>query len=763
MYTHSTIIRFTFVAIMATLFIACAPTKYVPPQNTLLSEVALTSNRTAIKPKHYRQYVRQEPNVSWLGVARVPLAIYNTSGSDSTWLNRVLRRLGEAPSIYDSLQAQQSADYIQLALRNKGYLSATVHYDTLTTKRQTKVTYHLRPGHIYTVRQLHKAHSDSAIAAQVDSIQKQSLLYEGMPLSSTILDAERTRVATHLRNKGYFFYHKDLISFIADSTHQEKGVDLTMRFVQGKDSLRTQQRYRIGHVHVFIDVLNEDTNIDSIHYRNRIYYFKRGTRLPLSYELLHRSIHFDVGDYYDERRTTSSYHSLGALPIIKSSALRFADLHDRDLLRAMVYIQLNKPNAITAELEGTNTAGDLGAAASVAYTHKNRFRGGETFTVKLRGAYEAIGRIEGYDRGDYVEFNSEATLKFPTLLAPFFNTTQRHVVASSEISASYSLQNRPEFRRRVTTGTWRYTWTRHGSRLRHSYDLLSLNYVSMPWVSNTFHRLYLDQANNYNSLMRYSYNDLFIMSSAYGITFLSKSPSENNSYRHNGYQIKGKIETAGNLLQAYSHLFRTKRDAHGQREVFGVAYSQYVKFDADFVKHWSIDERNSLVFHTAAGVSIPYGNSKVVPYEKRYFSGGANSVRGWAARELGPGAYRPEDGLINYITQTGNIKLDLNLEYRTNFWGKLHGAAFIDAGNVWTIRRYQDQAGGVFQPLTFYKQLAASYGLGIRLDLGYFVLRFDGGMKAINPAAQSHKERYPLLHPRFSRDFTLHFAVGYPF
>ncbi len=166
--------------------------------------------------------------------------------------------------------------------------------------------------------------------------------------------------------------------------------------------------------------------------------------------------------------------------------------------------------------------------------------------------------------------------------------------------------------------------------------------------------------------------------------------------------------------------------------------------------------------HAALGVAVPYGNSNILPYEKRYFSGGANSVRGWSVRELGPGSFQGHDGRIDFINQTGDIKLDLNVEYRTHLFWKLDGAAFIDAGNIWTIRDYKDQPGGQFRIDEFWRQIAVSYGLGIRLNLGYFILRFDGGMKAINP---SYKDRrhYPIAHPNFKRDFTFHFAVGMPF
>jgi outer membrane protein assembly factor BamA len=187
-----------------------------------------------------------------------------------------------------------------------------------------------------------------------------------------------------------------------------------------------------------------------------------------------------------------------------------------------------------------------------------------------------------------------------------------------------------------------------------------------------------------------------------------------------------------------------------------------VKADIDYAKNFVIDERNSLVFHAGLGVAVPYGNSKSLPFEKLYFSGGANSVRGWRVRSLGPGSYRGDGNTIDYVNHTGDIKLDLNLEYRTFLFWKLNGAAFIDAGNVWNIRNQGIQSEGVFKFNRFYKQLAVSYGLGIRFDLDFLILRFDGGMKAVNPM-YTGRDRYPIISPDFKRDFAFHFAVGYPF
>ena len=279
-----------------------------------------------------------------------------------------------------------------------------------------------------------------------------------------------------------------------------------------------------------------------------------------------------------------------------------------------------------------------------------------------------------------------------------------------------------------------------------------MNYIYMPWISETFKHEYLDSVSSRNAILRYNYEDLFIMKIGFGLSY-------NNGVR----ALKANFETAGNLLNLSSNLFSFKKNTDGQYTLFNIAYAQYVKVDFDYTRVFQFDTHNSLVLHGGIGVAYPYGNSKILPFEKRYFSGGANSVRGWGVRRLGPGTYRGTNGGIDFINQTGDIKLDLNVEYRTFLFWKINGALFIDAGNIWTIRKYDEQPGGEFRFDKFYKQIAVSYGLGLRLNFDYFILRFDAGMKAINPAYENSREHYPLLHPKWSRDFTFHFAVGLPF
>ena len=414
---------------------------------------------------------------------------------------------------------------------------------------------------------------------------------------------------------------------------------------------------------------------------------------------------------------------------------------------------MNKPSTISFQPEGTNTAGDFGAAASLTYENRNLFRGSEVLSVQLRAAFEAITGLEGYQNEDYEEYGMETKLVFPRMVAPFLSRDfTRRSTATSELSLTYDMQNRPEFHRRVFSTAWRYRWNQPSRHLQYRFDLLDLNYVNMPWISDTFKHDYLDSVSNRNAILRYNYEDLFIMKIGFGIT-----------YSHANHALRANVETSGNLLGLLSNAAHFHKNKEGQHTFLGIAYAQYAKFDFDYTRLWQFDEHNQLVAHADIGIAWPYGNSKVLPFEKRYFSGGANSVRGWSVRGLGPGSFRGTNGRIDFINQTGDMKIDLNLEYRTFLFWKFNGAAFIDAGNIWTLRNYAEQPGGQFRFDKFYEQIAVAYGLGLRLNFDYFILRFDMGMKAINPAYRDSDEHYAFINPRFSRDFQFHFAVGLPF
>ncbi len=562
------------------------------------------------------------------------------------------------------------------------------------------------------------------------------MLKPGMRFTVEALDNERKRISNLLIDDGYFRFNKDFIHFSADTITGRKDIGVTLHLMNYKANSNAPEtphsRYEIRK----INYLSNDSD-----------------RIHLRHQVLLNATALKEGSPYSASALQRTYNNFARLQAVKYTNIRFVEAPDSGKLDCNIQISTNKPSTISFQPEGTNTAGDLGAAASLTYTNRNLFRGSEQLSIELRGAYEAITGLEGYQDQNYQEYSIESKLVFPRFVAPLLSKNfRRRQTANTEYSVAWDLQNRPEFHRRVFSMAWRYRWAEPRHHLNWRFDLLDLNYVYMPWISETFKRDYLDDADNRNAILRYNYEDIFIMKMGFGLTY----SDEVDAFRLN-------VESSGNLLSAFSKALNLKINSQGQRTFINIAYAQYAKADFDYTHLVRFDDRNVLALHAGIGVAYPYGNSKVLPFEKRYFSGGANSVRGWGVRELGPGGYKGNDGRIDFINQTGDMKLDLNAEYRTPLFWKFEGALFVDAGNIWTLRKYDEQPNGQFKLDKFYKQIAAAYGMGLRLNFDYFILRFDMGMKAINPAYESGDEHWAIIHPKLSRDFAFHFAVGLPF
>ena len=732
------------------LIASCSSSKMVPEGEYILNKVEVKSDSTGYNAGALKQYVRQKEKPKLFSLFKNPFS--------------------RKPVIYDTLQARLTCQDLVKAMQNQGFMHAGVSLhteihgeektnrvektdgvekthgvektDSIANKSRKKVpkvdvTYMLHPGEPFHIGKVEYDIEDKNIEQilKLDEPENQKLK-PGMRFTVDALDAERKRIANLLLNDGYFRFNKDFIQFSADTIAGQKDIAVTLNLLKYKANSSAPEtdhpRYEIRN----INYLSNDS--DRIHLRHRV---------------LLNATAMEEGKPYSASALQRTYNNFARLQAVKYTNISFKEVTDSGKLDCNIQISTNKPSNISFQPEGTNTAGDLGAAASLTYTNRNLFRGSEQLSIELRGAYEAITGLEGYQDQNYQEYSVEGKVVFPRFMAPFLSKNfRRRQTANSELSVSWDLQNRPEFHRRVFSTAWRYRWTEPRHHLAWRFDLLDLNYVYMPWISETFKRDYLDDADNRNAILRYNYEDLFIMKIGFGLTYSDGV----DAFRLN-------VESAGNLLDGFSRALRFKTNAHGQSTFLNIAYAQYAKFDFDYTHLFRFDDRNALALHADLGVAYPYGNSTVLPFEKRYFSGGANSVRGWGVRELGPGGYKGNDGRIDFINQTGDLKFDLNAEYRTSLFWKFEGALFVDAGNIWTLRNYADQPNGQFRFDKFYKQIAAAYGMGIRLNFDYFILRFDMGMKAINPAYESGDEHWAIIHPKFSRDFAFHFAVGLPF
>lgn len=721
-------LSYIIISAIAFIMCSCSVTRDVPDGSYLLDDVKVVSDGKYrdISTGQLKGYVRQKGNSRWFSTVKLPLGIYAIAGRDSSWMNRTLRKMGEAPVIYDSVQAAMTCRDLQQALQNMGYLDAQVELYIEKKSKKLDAVYVLHPGQAYYLRELDYVIEDSTIARLLQGQKRQ--LYSGMQFSVDALAQERSSITQYLQNQGYYRFHKEFITYAASKDENSRGVNLTLRLHQQHKS------YTIG----AIDYVSGNDD----------------QRLHLRPKVLSENTFLEANMPYSSAKLQNTYNHFGRLSAVKYTNITFEQHPDTTLLDAKIQVLTNKPSTISFQPEGTNTAGDFGAAASLTYQNRNLFRGSETFSLQLRGAYEAIKGLEGYSNQNFTEYSVETRLSFPRFIVPFLSHTfRRRTLATSDLSLIYDTQDRPEFHRRVLTAGWSYQWKPRNLYESYRFDLLNLNYVFMPWISDTFKKEYLDNESNSNVILRYNYEDLFIMRMGFGY-----------AYNNGHVALRSNIETAGNLLGACSKMFGSSKNSLGQYELFNIAYAQYVKGDFDYTQEILKGVNDQLVFHIGIGVAYPYGNSEVLPFEKRYFSGGANSVRGWTVRSLGPGRYKDKDGRVNFITQTGDVKLDLNVEYRMKLFWKFNGAAFVDAGNIWTIRDYEGQPGGQLKLKSILNDLAVSYGLGLRLNFDYFILRFDLGMKAVNPAYEIESDdHYPLIHPKLSRDLAFHFAVGMPF
>lgn len=709
---------------------ACSAGKYVPEGEYILNKVEVKSDSADYDAGSLQQYVRQKEKPKLFSLFKNPFS--------------------RKPLVYDSLQAKLSCQDLLTAMQNQGFMHAGVSLYTTKRGKKLDAVYMLHPGEPFLIGKVEYDIEDENVQSvlRLDSRENQQLK-PGMRFTVEALDNERKRIASLLADDGYYRFHKDFIKFSADTITGKKDVAVTLHLMKYQASANAPETLHPRYEMRNINFLSNDSN-----------------RIHLRRQVLLNATALKEGQPYSVSALQRTYNNFARLQAVKYTNIRFSEVADSNgvagsagenfrnrLLDCNIQISTNKPSTIAFQPEGTNTAGDLGAAASLTYTNRNLFRGSEQLSIELRGAYEAITGLEGYQDQNYTEYSIESKLIFPSFVAPFLSKTfRRRQTASSELSVSWDLQNRPEFHRRVFSTAWRYRWTEPRHHLVWRFDLLDLNYVYMPWISTTFKRDYLDNADNRNAILRYNYEDLFIMKMGFGLSYSDGV----DAFRLN-------VESSGNLLNGVSKVLGFKTNTEGQHTLFNIAYAQYAKLDFDYTHLMQFDKRNALALHAGFGMAYPYGNSTILPFEKRYFAGGANSVRGWGVRELGPGKFKGTDGRIDFINQTGDLKLDMNAEYRTSLFWKFQGALFVDAGNIWTLRNYVDQSGGQFKINEFYKQIAVAYGLGVRLNFDYFILRFDMGMKAINPAYETEEEHWAVIHPKLSRDFAFHFAVGLPF
>ena len=756
---------------------SCSSTKHVQQGQLLLDKVDINISdpQSNIEPAQLTNYLRQNANHRVLGGLKLQLAFYNMSGKDSTkWINRWIQRVGTPPVIYDSTLTLASVEQLHTALSNRGFMNNTVssRVNTDSVKRKARVTYDITLGEPYYIRSISYDIPDEALSDIILADSARFNVHTGDLLDYNKLDEWRQSITENLRNHGYYAFNKEYITFMADTAADSRAVDLTLN---SRTPYRNDRMpYYTEHAPFYVRDVTYITDFDPVAMHDGYWgvdtvVLSGGVRVfegedrYLRTSVIDECNHIEPGSLYNAEAVTRTYRALGRLSVLKQVNIDVRPVGEVDgvlMVDAFVLLQPDKAQSISASLEGTNSEGDLGFGVGLDYEHRNLFKGAEVFNAKARVSYESIsGDIGGLINDNYSEYSTELGITFPKFMFPFLKRSfKRKIQASTVFAVNFDYQARPEYTRVIAGGAWRYQWTERSRRMSHTLTLLDLSVISVPKFKQEFY----DSISN--PLLRYSYEDHMIMRMGYNFYRTNKremSVQQMGYFQPDVYTIRVNAETAGNLLNALSHISGQQPDSVGNYKALGIRYAQYVKADADYAFTHYFDRRQSVAFHVGAGIAIPYGNSDALPFEKRFYSGGANSVRGWGVRTLGPGSYNSKESLSNFIFQCGDIRFDLNLEYRAKLFWVVELGLFMDAGNIWTIRDYEKQSGGVFKFNKFYEQIAAAYGAGIRLDFKYFLVRVDMGMKAHNPA--SGQEHWPMFHPKFGRDSEFHFSVGYPF
>ena len=751
-------------------FWSCSTTKKIPDDKYLLNDVSIKSSTKNIDPTYFEDYLRQEPNSTFPGLGKVRLGIYNSAGSDTTkWLNRQIHKLGQPPVIYSPQLTHISAIQIQRELSNQGYLDARVDTVLRFKEKKVSVKYDILSGEPYKIRNYEYTIDNPNINTSLRPARKFTRVQPGTIFDKAILDASREHLTTYLRNIGYYNFSKEYLYYRADTTLNSSQVDLYLSLYESKDS-SSFKKFKIRDVTIL-------SGFDPMSRGNEKYFMNPDTTMYKDIKMIHGSNNFlrnstlyrnnylRPDKYYADMnytRTTGAFNGIG---VVKQTEIQFTPIFNpKDsigYIDALITLVPGNTHFFQTEIQGTNSAGDFGIAPSVSYQHLNLFNGAEILKIRLKGAYEFISNSnkKGVNQQNYYEIGGDASLSFPLFLFPWLKKSWREQPsASTQVSAGLTTQHREEYTRQFFNATLTYRWASNSNRMNHTINLWDINYIRMPWVSDEFRTQYLENTNN--PILRESYKDQLISRMGYGITITNGNkwgmPSKNQNV------IRANIESSGLLPKLATAFGNAKKNSDGQKEILGIAYAEYIKGDISFAQTRSLSKKNSFAYRISLGIASPFGNSSVLPFETRYFAGGANSLRGWGTRELGPGAYQANDSINDFANQVGDIKLDLGIEYRRQMSEYIQLAGFVDAGNIWTIRDYaKSQPGGQFKFSNFYKEIALDYGLGIRFDLGFLLLRLDYGIRAYDPG-EPEGDRWVIFKPELRRT-ALHFAIGYPF
>ena len=756
------------------LYAGCAGTKRLPEGKSLYTGAEIefldqsVMDRKQVK-KSLQELLVPEPNASIFGM-RPKLWVYNQVGElkkDKGFKHWLKTKIGEPPVLFENVRVEKVNENLEYRLINKGFFDSKVSPEINKKKRQTSVVYKVRPEQAYRYRNIHYPDSsnnylDSLIATQ----QPESQLKPGERFDVEVMAKERKRIERIIRDSGYYYFNSTFLIFDADSTVGDHEVDL---FLRRKQNIQPKafERYRISEIRIMPGYSSDTTHLDEPVKIDSMLYFIDPEVIRAMPVI--NAIKLAVGNYYSAEDEDITLSRLAGIGVFRYINLNFETDTINRLLRARINLEPFKRKSIRLQLNAVSKSNNfVGPFFTLSLLNRNFLGGGEEFEVSLNTGFEA--QINSNQSGIFNawEVGVNASLTVPRLIIPFhYNEADSKYDFETRFQVGARSQRRVGFFDLVSfdvmTG---YEWNKKVIH-RHQFFPVNINFFQLGKTTQEFRDLL--ESDPY---LQSVYQDQFILGGRYSYFYNSKAVEEQFESNHDFY-FNGNLNTSGNVVNLLQQALTTDTE-NGEDEtynLFGQPYAQFSKVDFDFRYYYRINDKNRLAARLITGVGYAYGNSINMPYTHQFAIGGSSSIRAFRPRSVGPGEYIIPDSLqqsTDFVDQTADIKLEMNLEYRFDLFGNFKGAVFVDAGNIWTLDVEENRPGGEFRFDRFYKQIAIGTGVGIRFDIEFLIARLDLGIPLRIPTGPE-EDRWVIddvaLDQKSWRQNNLVFniAIGYPF
>ena len=785
MKTSNLNIAILFFAIFA-LAISCSPIRKYPADKRLLVSNKLKMNKNAIDAAELKTLYKQKPNRKNLGLyLNIRFWNYASKGKETGFKRWIKNTLAAEPVLLDTTLAESTLKQLEYYLNNHGYFNADISYSVKYPKKRkrcAKIEYKITTHTPYKINSVNYAINDATLKAFVLSEKSKCLIIPGEIYNVDNIDAERERITRTLRNNGYYYFSKDYINFIIDSSLNTHKVDIKIKVSDAmapsaikSDSLVTAKHRRFSLNKIIINTdFETDKNIINTYDTvkviiparlkkrpPKVYYYAFRNKLKINKKTISQSVYVDSGDIFNISDVEKTYKSLLDLKIYRFVNINFQELERTSdvtgSLDCIIRLTKSPTQALAVSTEATNKGGELGVSAGLVYENKNLFRGADLFDVKVNGAVEfqsvkknAIKEepvIKSLPFINTVETGLELNLKIPRFLIPIKQERfPKYFKPKTILTTVFNYQIRPAYERYYLSGSFGYQW-KESEHKTHILTPLQVNMIKIN-PDSTF-KAQIDALDN--TTLQNAYRDHITTALSYSFIYNTQKINKNEDFIY----LRTNVELAGFIFWITNQI----RKKQGSYTLLGTPYSQYYRLDVDFRYYMVFDEFNRIVFRTAAGYGSPLDNKNVLPFEKSFYMGGANSMRGWRLKTLGPGAYKQPDSIS--LEKIGDISLEMNVEYRFPIYKILRGAIFLDVGNIWLRKPSNQLPLAVFNVNTFLSELAFDSGLGLRADFGYFVIRLDGAVVIKDPSMPVHSRWIGQNSNKFMVIGNL--GIGYPF